>query len=226
MTTVVGQARDHPDQSISASHSDTVPHRDAWSEDEAELVKAVLGDPMMPDRCENACRILGQLNGSAQCVTCGSVGHEIRDEMLYDIVRFFRANMGDERIPRHWREDKPLAEDTSLLIVIENRIGGRDHRQLSKFAAAAGFEFSLHADKNPVVQLSEHNLTGTLSTGDGGVQAFLIRLDDAQLAALAPGAPCELVPTNENDDEGFRWEVDPGVTLVRPAATGNSSCDD
>ena len=76
--------------------NDTLPYRDAYDEEDAELVKNLIGVKMMPDRWHLSQSIYRALEIPAQFVTYNDTGHEIKDEMVDDITAFFEANAGDE----------------------------------------------------------------------------------------------------------------------------------
>ena len=76
--------------------NDTVPYRDAFDEVDAELVKSLIGADIMPDRWEVSQSIYKALEIPAQFVTYENTGHQIKSEMIDDIVAFFKANSGDE----------------------------------------------------------------------------------------------------------------------------------
>ncbi len=72
--------------------NDTVPYRDAYDTADAELVKRLIGAKMMPDRWRASQSIYKALGIPAQFVTYENIGHEIKAEMIDDIVAFFEAN--------------------------------------------------------------------------------------------------------------------------------------
>ena len=76
--------------------NDTVPYRDAFDEVDAELIKSLIGAKMMPDRWAVSQSIYKALEIPAQFVTYENTGHQIKSEMIDDIVAFFKANSGDE----------------------------------------------------------------------------------------------------------------------------------
>jgi hypothetical protein len=76
--------------------NDTVPYQDAYDAVDAELVKSLIGDEMMPDRWDVSQSIYKALAIPAQFVTYENTGHQIKNEMIDDIVAFFEANSGDE----------------------------------------------------------------------------------------------------------------------------------
>ena len=76
--------------------NDTVPYPDAYDAVDADLVKSLIGIEMMPDRWRVSQSIYKTLEIPAQFVTYENTGHQIKDEMIDDIVAFFTANSGDE----------------------------------------------------------------------------------------------------------------------------------
>ena len=76
--------------------NDTLPYRDAYDEADAELVKDLIGVKMMPDRWHLSQSIYKALGIPAQFVTYNDTGHEIKDEIIDDIIAFFEANADDE----------------------------------------------------------------------------------------------------------------------------------
>ena len=76
--------------------NDTIPFRDGYDEVDAELVKRLIGAKMMPDRWDVSQLIYKALEIPAQFVTYENTGHQIKNEMIDDIIAFFKANSGDE----------------------------------------------------------------------------------------------------------------------------------
>ena len=76
--------------------NDTVPYRDAYDAVDADLVKSLIGAEMMPDRWRVSQSIYTTLEIPAQFFTYENTGHEIKAEVIEDIVAFFKANSGDE----------------------------------------------------------------------------------------------------------------------------------
>ena len=76
--------------------NDTVPYRDAYDAVDTELVKNLVGAEMMPDRWHMSQFIYKALEIPAQFVTYENTGHEIKAEVIEDIVAFFQANSEDE----------------------------------------------------------------------------------------------------------------------------------
>jgi len=80
----------------SLDRNDTLPSRDAWRREEADIIKKALAEKMMPDRWELSQKIYSQQKLSAQLVTYDGVTHAIKSEMLDDVVDFFKANSGEK----------------------------------------------------------------------------------------------------------------------------------
>ena len=76
--------------------NDTVPDPDAYDKVDAELIKNLIGAKMMPDRWEVSQSIYKALEIPVQFVTYQRTGHQIKSEIIDDIVTFFKANSGDE----------------------------------------------------------------------------------------------------------------------------------
>ena len=76
--------------------NDTIPYRDAYDAVDAELVKSLIGAKMMLDRWDMSQLIYKALEIPAQFVTYENTGHQIKSEMIDDIVAFFKANSDDE----------------------------------------------------------------------------------------------------------------------------------
>ena len=77
-------------------NNDTIPYLDAYDAMDAALVKSLIGAEMMPDRWRVSQSIYKALEIPAQFVTYENTGHQIKSEMIDDIVTFFKANSGDE----------------------------------------------------------------------------------------------------------------------------------
>jgi len=72
--------------------NDTLPFRDAWSEEESALIRRTLGERMMPDRWEVSCDAYRRAGYPAELKTYAKAGHEITTEILRDVETFFRAH--------------------------------------------------------------------------------------------------------------------------------------
>ena len=77
-------------------NNDTIPYRDAYDAVDAELVKNLIGAEMMPNRWDTSQSIYRTLEIPAQFVTYENTRHEIKDEMIDDVIGFFEANSGTE----------------------------------------------------------------------------------------------------------------------------------
>ncbi|MEA2021466.1 MAG: hypothetical protein U9N08_03205 [Candidatus Caldatribacteriota bacterium] len=76
-------------------NNDTLPYDDAFNEAERRLVKELLGEEMK-GRWEKTKKIYQHLNIPAQMVMYDGVGHEIKSEIIEDIIEFFRLNTEEE----------------------------------------------------------------------------------------------------------------------------------
>lgn len=222
--------------------NDTLPSRDAWSESEAYVIREAIAARMMPDRWKISQSIYQQKLARAQCVTYNGVAHSIKDEMLNDVVKFFKANSGNSFVaiePHaypfieyreihkahvngvYWLDDERLPDwvrkahdKRKFLIGIKEWQQGQSHRQLGEFVTNAGFNFILKAEGYNDIKISRTDYQGNCSQGNGTFQAFYVRLNEGQLKALAPEVSYTLHPENQSDK--YVWMVDDGVTLVRP----------
>jgi len=82
----------------SLDRNDTLPSRDAWREDEADIIKKALAEKMMPDRWELSRKIYSRQKVHAQLVTYNGVTHAIKKEMQDDVIHFFEANSGENYV--------------------------------------------------------------------------------------------------------------------------------
>jgi hypothetical protein len=223
--------------------NDTLPSRDAWRENEADIIRKALAARMMPDRWQICQDVYRDRLPRAQCVTYNGVGHTVKDEMISDIVEFFKANSREEytAIKPHsypfveYREiheahvnriyfkgdkrlpefvGKGLRDENTFLIGISEWIDGQDHRQLNEFAENAGFNFILRAEGREEIVITRENYRGNSSAGNGEYQAFYAKLNDDQLKTLAPNVPYTIEPVNKS--KKYFWTVNEGVRLIRP----------
>lgn len=222
--------------------NDTLPSRDAWRENEAELIRNAIAETMMPDRWQICRDIYKEKLPRAQCVTYNGVAHAIKSEMQDDIVKFFKANSGDTCVaiePHeypfveyrqlrqahinavYFKGDSRLPEfvgkhlkDGTCLLGIDEWLDGQDYRQLDDFYKNAGFNFRLSAEGYPDIFITENNYGGNSSMGNGEYQAYYLRLDEEQKKALVPNVAYTLIPENKSDE--YTWTVNEGVTFILP----------
>jgi len=69
--------------------NDTVPFRDAWSENEADFISQTFGEKMMPDRWEKIQKIYKSSDANITFSTYSGVGHKVTPEIEEDIFQFF-----------------------------------------------------------------------------------------------------------------------------------------
>ena len=113
--------------------NDTLPSRDAWSEEEAEIIREETAATMMPDRWEISRAVYKQKLPRAQCVTYNGVAHEIKDEMIDDLVKFFKANSGEDYVaiePHAY----PFVEYRQITEAHINAVYWRGDKNLPEFA--------------------------------------------------------------------------------------------
>ncbi len=232
--------------------NDTLPSRDAWSEKEAEIIKTALAETMMPDRWQLTQKIYKEQSMNAQCVTYNGIAHTIKDEMLDDVVKFFKANSGPKYVQikphqypfveykqikqahingLYWKDDEKVPawiktdlKQRTFLLGIEEWHKGQDHRQLDELKENAGFKFILKADGQKNIQIDEKNYGGNCSLQSGGFQAFYVNLKDSQFEQIVPGVSYRLEPVNESKE--YVWMVNDDVTLTLGGKTDRDNASD
>ncbi|MHC4565983.1 MAG: hypothetical protein ACYTE3_09515 [Planctomycetota bacterium] len=227
----------------SFDRNDTTMSRDCFSQEHVDLIWSLIGKPM-DKRWETSKSIYRELGVSAQLVTYRGVSHEIRREMLDDVVKFFKANSGDSfvEIEAHeypevvyrqiehahidglyWGGDerlperkRELPEGVSFVISIAEWIDGQDHRQLGEFRDNAGFDFVLKAEGCKGIVIGRENYWGTMTSISPTVRfkVFAVKLTPEQLEGMVRGRKYTIVPRNESTEH--TWLVNDGVALVRP----------
>jgi len=230
----------------SFDRNDTLPSRDAWREEEADIIKKALAEKMMPDRWELSRKIYRQQKLPAQLVTYNGIAHAITDEMQDDVTDFFKANAGEKYVPikpyeypfveyreirqahvngLYWDNDERIPEwlrkddhQWSFLIGIEEWHKGQSHRQLNELRANAGFRFVLKAEGQKDIEINEKNYGGTCSQGNGEFQAFYVNLKDTEIGQIVPGVSYRLEPLNDSNE--YYWIVNDGVTLRKAGRSG------
>lgn len=222
--------------------NDTTLSRDAFCEEHAQLIRSLIGADM-GKRWLVSQSIYRELGVPAQCVTYNGSGHEIKSEMIDDVVAFFQANSGEGFVPirpheypfvefreiktahvngLYWQGDERIpawCRDLSsgrghFVLAIDEWIQGQDHRQLDAFRENAGFEFLLQADGHDDVRITSGNSCGNCSAGNGEFQCFVVSLEASQLKQIAPGVEYTLTPVEPRANH--TWRVKDGVRLVRP----------
>jgi hypothetical protein len=222
--------------------NDTTLSRDAFCEEHAQLIRSLIGADM-GKRWLVSQSIYRELGVPAQCVTYNGSGHEIKPEMIDDVVAFFKANSGDGFVPIepheypfveyreiktahvngvYWQGDERIPEwcrdlfegRGHFIIAIDEWMEGQDHRQLDAFRENAGFEFLLKAAGRDDVRIASGNSVGTCSGGHGDFQGFVVGLKPSELDQVARGVEYTLTPVEPR--AGYTWQVQDGVRLVRP----------
>ncbi|MEN6337867.1 MAG: hypothetical protein ABFE01_26730 [Phycisphaerales bacterium] len=222
--------------------NDTTLSRDAFCEEHAQLIRSLIGADM-GKRWLVSQSIYRELGVPAQCVTYNGSGHEIKPEMIEDVVAFFKANSGEGFVPirpheypfvefreiktahisgLYWQGDERIPEwcrdlfdgKGHFIIAIDDWMQGQDHQQLNAFRDNAGFQFVLKADGHADIQLALKHSHGTCSAGNGEFQGFVVSLEPSQLDQIAHGVEYTLTPIDPRPE--YTWQARDGVRLVRP----------
>ena len=108
----------------SSDRNDTLFSREAWREEEADIIrKALAAEKMMPDRWEISRKIYLQQKLPAQLVTYNGVGHSIQSQMLDDVIDFFKANTGEKFVrikPFEYPRRQSKTSGISVDLVVED----------------------------------------------------------------------------------------------------------
>lgn len=222
--------------------NDTTLSRDAFSEAHAKLIRELIGAEM-PKRWAVSQSIYRECGAAAQCVTYNGSGHEIKPEMITDIIEFFRANSNGGFVPIqpheypfvefkeiktahingvYWQGDERIpagirdlfGDKNQFIISIKEWMEGQDHQQLNSFREKAAFRFLLRAPGQEQVLITGDYLRGNCSSGRGEFQGFVVSLPPSELGKLARGVRYSLVPLDQREE--YFWQVQEGAHLVRP----------
>jgi hypothetical protein len=213
--------------------NDALPAPECFGPEEVRLIKKLLHEKMMPERWEAAKRIYKKAGVAAQFVVYDETYHEVKQEIIYDIIRFFQANLGKKFVPIqpyvyppvaglnkvHIKEillpDSPkipasFPKDYHLLIAIADWKSGQNYQQLGRFMANAGFNFEvidLESGK-AIFKINGENCCVKQSTGDGNFQGYGVRFKQSQLETLKAGKSYTLQPINSSDT--YQWLIGDG----------------
>jgi hypothetical protein len=195
--------------------------------EEARLVKKILHEKMMPERWEVAKHWYKKAKLPAQFVVYNETYHEIKDEIVYDIVRFFQANMGEKFVPiqpylyapvvrrAHIKEillkdsEKIPAfcslKDYHFIISIDDWDPAQNYEQLNRFISNAGFAFEVIdiESRKVIFEISKENKYGTLSSGKGDFQGYAVKLRKEQIERLKEGKKYTIKPINNSNK--YKW---------------------
>ncbi len=220
--------------------NDTTPYEDSWDKLDSKLIFSLFGKKMMPDRWNIAKEIFASVGSPAQLVTYNSTRHTIKPEMEEDLVNFFSSNKGNSivRISPHeypfvelkeikvlhinkliW-QNKPSLPDFArnneigrLLVSVEEWNEQQNYKQLSDFVKSAGLNFFLKTKNGDVIEITQNNHAGSVSSDDGKFQAYVIALTAEQLRRMKSGADYHLETKNKKTD--YYWIVNPGVSIQK-----------
>ncbi len=220
--------------------NDTYPYSDAWDDGERQIIANHIARKMMPDRWEKSQKVLNNMKLPIQLVTYSGKGHTITKEMKQDIIAFFRVNDGEKHVdiepfvyPHveyqeittahinkiYWSGDSDLPENFKSLnggdfaVNIEEYFISQDYNQLNELFKNAGFSFKINLNGESI-EISSSNFRGTVSSGDGKIQAFCVKLAEADLERLKKRESYTLEPVSNGSQ--FSWVVKEGVVIVRP----------
>lgn len=222
--------------------NDTTFSRDAFSEAQAKLIRELIGDEM-PKRWAVSQSVYRECGVPAQCVTYNGTSHEIKPEMISDIVAFFRANSKGGFVPIEpheypfvefkeiktahvdglfWQGDERIPEGirnlfgdkNQFIISIKEWMEGQDHEQLNSFLEKTVFRFCLRAPGHGEIVVTRDYHRGNCSSGRGQFQGFVVGLPPSELERLVPGVRYALVPLEQRED--YSWQVQDNANLVRP----------
>jgi hypothetical protein len=224
--------------------NDTLPYSECFSEHERWLIINTLHRRMMPYRWDKSKKLINTINYPIQMVTYDSTAHEIKEEMLNDIIRFFKASMDgtNTKIKPYsypktelktlnnvyinglfWRGSKSIPDvnkmrelsGSDFIISISDWIDYKNYRQLSEFKDDAGFNFEIRSlDNKTKTLITTMNFAGTMSMGDGTFQGFVVKLDQNQLSKLKSQQKYKIIPKNKSNK--YKWRVKKSVYLIKP----------
>ena len=73
--------------------NDTLPYNDSWEREDADLIRKVFSEKMMPDRWKKFSDIASEYKLPIQFATYNGTSHKIQREMMDDVARFFEENI-------------------------------------------------------------------------------------------------------------------------------------
>jgi hypothetical protein len=219
--------------------NDTLPAPECFGPEEVRLIKKVLHEKMMPERWEAAKHWYKKAGMAAQFVIYEETYHEVKDEIIYDVIRFFQANMGEKFVPIQPYLFAPVVglkeahikdillpgsekipaffskvTDYHFVISTADRLAGHDYHQFTEFMQRAGFNFEIiDMDGGEVackVDISNHFTT--ISEGNGNFQGYAVKLRKEQIDKLKAGKKYTIRPVNSSDT--YQWLNDKGVSFI------------
>jgi hypothetical protein len=219
--------------------NDTLKFSDAYSEEEVRITEKVLGKEMK-DRWLKAQEILKKAEIPAQMVTYNGTTHQVKPEMVSDIIAFFRANASSDikfiepfQYPfvefktleqvhikaAYWNGDPNIEswikglKINNFIVLTDDWISGRDYTQLSEFIHAqpeGNLKILLKHQGKTNVKAA---ITGaSFSFGDGSYQGFIAEVTESELTKMKRGVPYSLYLENENNS----LFINKGVTVTMP----------
>jgi hypothetical protein len=214
--------------------NDTTLSRDTFCEEHAQLIRSLIGADM-GDRWKVSQSIYRDLGIPAQCVTYNDTSHEIKPEMIEDVVAFFRANStnGFVEITPHqypfvdfvkvahikglyWKDDERIPEFArslfegkgDFIIAVEEKMRG----QMNAFKDKVVFEFVLTAPSREDIHVTPDMSYGTCSSDN--FCGFVVRLAPSESRKMASGVGYRITPVHQGKE--YYWQAREGVVLVKP----------
>lgn len=219
--------------------NDTLPYRDAYDEEDAELTRKILGDNMMPDRWEKSKKIYKYVGVSSQMVTYSGTSHEIKNEMIEDIVEFFKANSqieeGIAKIEPYkypyveykeleevhiksakWNSDKEIStslklNDNEIALFTEEWMEGQDYHQMRTFLNNLPNEdWKFTLKAEGYEEVKAHLNGGSFSANP---QGFILELSQEELNKMISGVEYKIYPHKSSDK--YFFTVNDGVVIKK-----------
>jgi hypothetical protein len=216
--------------------NDTYEGWECFDEEEKTLISKHLGHPMMPNRWNKSQEIIDAMNLPIQLVTYNGIMHRVTREMNDDILNFFKANNQDSCVlivPHNYpyieyryitnahiskiyfQGDTTIPEmfGAQFAFGIVEYYVNQDYRQLRELQNNAGFNFKI-VGNDLEIDISNKNVVGRSSSGDGKFQIFCVKLDEKEYDKLKSGVKYKLIPLNQNKE--YTWTVNNDVEFIKP----------
>ncbi len=171
--------------------NDTLFYYDAFDDEEKELILKVLGGDMH-DRWQKSIDVIQQTGANPQFVMYNNTEHEIRNEMLDDIIEFLRSNTSDEIVhiePHEYSfvEREEEYKEMTIGSIITKETEGVDPWHAGMMGS---YDVLLRPDPNIKV----------VTPGDEGTEEAVKQREAMQLFARKAGK------TYLEDINGYRYE--------------------
>jgi hypothetical protein len=162
-----------------------------------------------PDRSNNVKTLtsIGEASGVKEMIEVATV-----DGLYWKTDKSFAGYRPD----RSGGNTRDTGDDFEFFISIEEWIRKRDGKQLNEVVENAGFDFVLKANGHEDIAIDKSNYFATSYSisYNNEIRAFLVKLNESQLAKLASGVSYTLHPVKKSDK--YYWKVNDGVNLIKP----------